>query len=88
MISKSSKRIFVNLYECRWKIEEGYKLLKARVELENFSGKTALAVKQDFFAKIFMMSLSAILAFPIEERIKKEIKKETDETLTKTLLKK
>ena len=63
---------FCELYHFRWGIEENYKLFKARAEVEKFSGKTALAVKQDFFAKIFMMSLSAVLAFPIEERVKKE----------------
>ena len=63
---------FCELYHFRWNVEEGYKLFKARAEVERFSGKTALAVKQDFFAKIFMMSLSAVLAFPIEERVKKE----------------
>lgn len=65
---------FCELYHFRWNVEEGYKLFKARAEVENFSGKTALAVKQDFFAKVFMMSLSAVLAFPIEEKVKKEYK--------------
>jgi hypothetical protein len=60
------------LYHFRWNVEEGYKLYKARAELENFSGKTALAVRQDFFAKVFTMSLCAVLAFPIEERVKRE----------------
>ncbi len=63
---------FSELYHYRWNVEENYKLFKARVEVEKFSGKTALAVKQDFYAKIFMMSLCAVLAFPIEERVKKE----------------
>jgi len=63
---------FCELYHFRWGIEEGYKLFKARAEVERFSGKTALSVKQDFFAKTFMMSLSAVLAFPIEEKVKKE----------------
>lgn len=62
------------LYQIRWNEEEGYKILKSRVEVENFSGKTSIAVKQDFYAKIFMMSLCANLAFPIEERVKKEYK--------------
>ena len=62
----------VELYHFRWNVEEGYKLYKARVELENFSGKTALAVKQDFFAKVFIMSLCAVLAFPLDEKVKKE----------------
>ena len=63
---------FSELYHHRWGVEEGYKLFKARAEVENFSGKTALAVKQDFFAKVFMMSLCAVLAFPIDEKVKKE----------------
>ncbi len=63
---------FCELYHFRWGIEESYKLFKARAEVERFSGKTALAVKQDFFAKVFMMSLSAVLAFPIEKKVKKE----------------
>jgi hypothetical protein len=67
---------FAELYHCRWNIEEGYKLFKARVEVENFSGKTARAVKQDFFAKVFMMSLCAVLAFPVEERVRKETAEE------------
>lgn len=62
----------VELYHYRWSVEEGYKLYKSRIELESFSGKTALAVKQDFFAKVFIMSLCAVLAFPIEERVRRE----------------
>jgi len=66
------------LYHYRWNEEEGYKLFKARMEVENFSGKTALAVKQDFFAKVFIMSLCANLAFPIEEKVKKEYEQEKE----------
>jgi hypothetical protein len=71
-INKYPHEEFSELYHHRWGIEENYKMFKARAEVEKFSGKTALAIKQDFFAKVFMMSLSAVLAFPIEERIKKE----------------
>lgn len=63
---------FLPLYHCRWNVEEGYKLYKCRVQLETFSGKTAKAVKQDIFAKVFMMTTMAVLAFPIEEKLKKE----------------
>ena len=44
-------------------------MYKARVQVEAFSGKTAIAVKQDFYAKVMMMTLCAALAFPIEERV-------------------
>jgi len=60
------------LYHYRWNEEEAYKLLKARAELEAFSGKTAKAVRQDFFAKIFLMTLCAAYAHPIEEKVYKE----------------
>jgi len=60
------------LYQIRWGIEEGYKMYKARVQVEAFSGKTATAVKQDIYAKAMMMSLCASLAFPIEERVIEE----------------
>jgi len=63
---------FLPLYHCRWNIEEGYKLYKCRVNLEAFSGKTAKAIKQDIYAKVFMMTTMAVLAFPIEEKIRKE----------------
>lgn len=65
---------FKELYHFRWNEEEAYKLLKNRIELEDFSGKTAKAVKQDFHAKIFLITLSAAYAHPIEERVKKEFK--------------
>jgi len=66
---------FAELYHYRWNIEEGYKLFKNRLQLEAFSGKTAHAVKQDFFAKLFMMSLTAALAFPLEEMLLAEQEK-------------
>lgn len=63
---------FGELYHYRWNIEEGYKLFKCRLSLEAFTGKTSVAVKQDFFAKIFTMTTAAVLAFPIDEQIKNE----------------
>lgn len=60
------------LYRLRWGIEEGYKMFKARVQVEAFSGKTATAVKQDIYAKVMMMSLCAALVFPIEDKVIKE----------------
>jgi hypothetical protein len=63
---------FEALYHYRWNIEEGYKLYKSRMQLEAFSGRTAKAVKQDVYAKAFMMTTMAVLAFPIEEKLKRE----------------
>lgn len=52
---------FKTLYHLRWGIEENYKRLKQWVEIENFSGKSALSVKQDFYAKVLSTNLTAIL---------------------------
>jgi hypothetical protein len=60
-----------NVSSCRWNIEEAYKLYKCRVKIEAFSGKRAKAVKQDIYAKAFMMTTMAVLASPIEEKIKR-----------------
>ena len=46
----------------------------SRIESEDFSGKTATAVKQDFHAKIFMMTLCAAFSLPIAEKVKAEYK--------------
>jgi len=63
---------FQELYESRWGIETNYNLFKNWAELENFSGKTSLAVKQDFHAKVYIMNLTSVLAHPIDEKIKAE----------------
>lgn len=65
---------FSELYHYRWNIEEAYKLFKCRIGMEVFSGKTARAVRQDFLAKAFMMTMCAILSFPIEEKVRAENK--------------
>lgn len=63
---------FQELYASRWGVETNYNLFKNWAELENFSGKTALAVKQDFYAKIYIMNLTTALTHPIKEKIQAE----------------
>lgn len=63
---------FKEIYHLRWGGEEGFKMYKSRVQIEAFTGKTAVAVKQDIFAKAMMMSLCAAFAFPIEQKVKQE----------------
>jgi len=56
-----SRSSITNLYKQRWQVEEAYKLVKARLEVANFSGKSLEAVQQDFYAKTFMLSFCASL---------------------------
>lgn len=66
----SHKALF-DLYKERWPIEEAFKLVKSRLEVACFSGKTPEAVLQDFFAKSLLLTLSSILAFNVKPRIKR-----------------
>jgi len=50
------------LYARRWDVEEtGYKVLKCRVEVERFTGKSVLTVQQDFHAKLLLVALTSVL---------------------------
>jgi hypothetical protein len=60
---------FAELYQQRWPIEEDYKRLKSRLELENWSGLTAQAIRQDFYATLFTKNLAAILAHPAHQAV-------------------
>lgn len=71
---KYQHKQFDQLYHYRWNVEEAYKLLKSRIEIENFSGKTAKAVRQDFHAKVLLMTLCAAYAHPIEDKVIEEYK--------------
>ncbi len=50
------------LYRKRWPVEESFKHLKLRAELENLTGKTISTVQQDFHRIILRANLSTILS--------------------------
>ena len=52
---------FGNLYFQRWGVETFYDLLKNRLLLGNFTGKTVEAVEQDFHATIYISGLETLL---------------------------
>ncbi len=66
--------IFKNLYHLRWGIEEGYKRQKHWLEIENFSGKSSLSVKQDYYAKLVTLNLTAILVHESQKYVDKKYK--------------
>lgn len=51
---------FGALYHQRWRIEEAFKRLKHRLNLEHVSGLSQLAVMQDFAAKVLCDNLQAL----------------------------
>lgn len=51
-----------DLYWKRWQIEESYKFMKARLEVENWSGLLPECHRQDFGAALVLSNLTACLA--------------------------
>lgn len=53
---------FADLYRTRWRIEEAFKLVKARLQVENWSGLLPHTVEQDFYASVLRTNCAAVLA--------------------------
>ena len=53
---------FATLYRGRWRIEECFKLIKARLQVENWSGVLPHTVEQDFYASLVHANCAAALA--------------------------
>ena len=52
---------FLSVYHYRWNHETFYAMMKGRLDLENFSGQTSEAVRQDFFATLFLCNVESVL---------------------------
>lgn len=66
-----TKEEVAELYRLRWCIETNYGFLKKRIELENFTGLSALCVRQDFYAAIYLSNLVACSEYDAAEQIEK-----------------
>jgi len=64
--------LFKELYIQRWPVEEDYKAMKSRLEVENWSGESVESVRQDFHATIFAKNLAAILAQPAQHAVREQ----------------
>jgi len=58
------------LYHYRWGIETYYGLLKSRLDLENFTGRSPEAVRQDVYATIFLSNLESVLTRPTQRQMR------------------
>jgi hypothetical protein len=63
---------FMDLYSMRWDIEGAYAMLKTRIQLENFTGKTENSIRQDFWATILAATMILVLEEDVDEAIRKE----------------
>ena len=53
-------KAFKKLYHQRWFVEEDYKVMKSRLEMENFTGLSVEAVLQDIHAKVLTKNIAAV----------------------------
>ena len=60
---------FGALYHARWGHETYYGLLKGRLALENWSGKTEVAIRQDVQAAVFLSNLESVLTRPAQAEL-------------------
>lgn len=52
---------FAELYWLRWGVETFYGVLKTRLALENFSGLGVEAIRQDFYATVYLTGMESVL---------------------------
>ena len=68
--------VFKELYNLRWGVECFFGVIKERVKIDNFTGKTVISVKQDFFATMFITGLESLLTKAADSQLVPEIQPE------------
>ena len=56
---------FASLYRSRWRVEEAFKRIKARLQVENWSGVLPHTVEQDFYASLVRHNCAAVMAMAV-----------------------
>jgi hypothetical protein len=79
--------VFADLYHERWSIEEAFKRLKHRLNIEHVSGLTLLAVQQDFAAKVLCDNLAAAFTSAARATHKVPQHRRTNRAYARTALK-
>jgi hypothetical protein len=68
---------FLAVYHWRWGHETFYLMLKGRLELENFSGRTVAAIRQDVQAAVLLANLESVLSEPAQTALSQSRTAET-----------
>jgi hypothetical protein len=63
---------FKGLYFKRWGVEKEYNVLKNTLEIENFSGRTETAIKQDFYIHVIASNMLAAAFWEAQEIVEVE----------------
>jgi hypothetical protein len=68
---------FLTVYHWRWGHETFHLMLKGRLELENFSGRTVEAVGQDVQAAVLLVNLESVLSEPTQAALDEQAPSQT-----------
>ncbi|MCL1792180.1 MAG: IS4 family transposase [Peptococcaceae bacterium] len=63
---------FKGLYFKRWPVETKYNEIKNKLEVENFSGRTENAIRQDFFITMYMSNVAAVARWEAQVDVDEE----------------
>lgn len=72
--------IFKELYFMRWGIEINYDHLKSNINVEEFTGLSEIAIRQDFYASMFINNLQSVIALDSQEEMDEENKEKEKAT--------
>lgn len=61
-------------YFKRWQIEIGYDILKNKLHIENFTGKTQITIEQDFYAQIYTFNVLQDIKHEATKKVKEKNK--------------
>ena len=70
-ILENNAEDFKAIYFMRWPIETKYNEIKNKLEIENFSGRTINAIRQDFFTTMFMSNIVSIACWEAQADVDK-----------------
>lgn len=65
-------REFLEVYHWRWNHETYHQMLKGRLDLENWTGQTVEAVRQDVQAAVFVSNVETLLSQQAQEELSAE----------------
>jgi hypothetical protein len=60
-LTRYIRQPILELYRLLWGIESFFGVLKTRLGLENFTGKSAESVYQDFYSSVYLTGIEALL---------------------------
>ena len=69
---KISVAHFKELYLFRWPVETKYDDIKNKLEIENFSGHSVQAIKQDFFATMYLSNMAMIAWWDAQAKVEQQ----------------